>query len=160
MQKISPVTTDIRRPAIQPHLTQVMKDNVRPHKKVSALPMIIFCFLIVAGGIGTGWILAGGSEKTSANINIPGITQTSGEAGVQDESSFDAKALEGVIEEGGVSGEGTHHLVREGGKSQYIYLTSSVIDLQSYVGKNVQLWGSWMSAKNPMVDVGKIKVLK
>ena len=54
---------------------------------------------------------------------------------------------EGVLEEGGIGGEGTHHIVRGNGPSQYAYLTSSVVDLDPFVGKKVQVWGETMSGK-------------
>ena len=78
-----------------------------------------------------------------------------------DEKTFKDTA-EGTLQEGGISGEGTHHLVRPGGDSQNVYLTSTVIDLQSFVGKKVQVWGQTVSARKAgwLMDVGKVKVLE
>ena len=66
------------------------------------------------------------------------------------------------MEEGGIGGEGTYHLIRGSGPSQYAYLTSSVIDLGSFVGKKVQIWGETVSGKKAgwLIDVGKIKVVE
>jgi hypothetical protein len=85
---------------------------------------------------------------------------TKNEAGIVDESKF-ATTTDGVLEEGGIGGEGTHHLVRGSGPSQYAYLTSSVVDLGGFVGKKVQIWGDTMSGKKAgwLIDVGKIKVI-
>lgn len=115
----------------------------------------------VIGGIYTGKTLAGGSVGSTAprGDTAPGATQSLSEAGITDETAFPDMA-EGKLEEGGINGEGTHHLVREGGVSQTVYLTSTVIDLQSFVGKNVQIWGQTLSAKQAgwLMDVGKLKV--
>jgi len=68
----------------------------------------------------------------------------------------------GVVEAGGLNGEGTHKLVRDGGPSQTVYLISSVIDLDQYVGKKVELWGLTLDAvKAPwLMDVGRLKLLE
>jgi hypothetical protein len=115
--------------------------------------------LVILLGVGTGWLLSG-KGKT-----IKTVTSDSGkevvEAGVSDTSTFKDTA-EGTLEEGGISGEGTHHLVREGGDSQNVYLTSTVIDLQSFVGKKVKVWGQTLSGKKAgwLMDVGKVQVTK
>mgnify|MGYP001077603349 CR=1 FL=1 len=123
-------------------------------------------FLIVSAGVGTGWLLSGGSKGGSSTLNgeqkaAPGARQNGSQAGVEDESTFSDTA-EGLLETGGIDGEGTHHLVREGGESKYVYLTSTVIDLESFAGKNVQVWGETIAAQKAgwLMDVGKIKVLE
>jgi hypothetical protein len=66
------------------------------------------------------------------------------------------------LEEGGIDGEGTHHLVRDGGPSKSVYLTSTVIDLDSFAGKKVKVWGETISARKAgwLMDVGKIKIIE
>jgi len=54
---------------------------------------------------------------------------------------------EGILKSGGIEGEGTHHLVRKGGEDQYVYLTSSTIDLSQVVNKKVKVWGKTYTAK-------------
>lgn len=106
-------------------------------------------------GVGRNLLgLSGGSAA-------PGAKQGSTEAGLADESTFKDSA-EGTLEEGGVDGEGTHHLVRSGGPSQNVYLTSTVIDLQAFVGKKVQVWGQTIGARQAgwLMDIGKIKVIE
>ena len=117
--------------------------------------------LVILLGVGTGWALSGAktasSEPTSAGA--PGAETGPKEAGIADEATFRDSA-EGVLEDGGIDGEGTHHLVREGGPSKYVYLTSTVIDLEAFVGKTVTIWGETISAQTAgwLMDVGKIKV--
>ena len=132
----------------------------------NTLFVVIASFLVVLVGVGTGWLLAGKPASKGAGEEVAvtgtGMVEKQGEAGVEDTSEFDAKEIEGKLVEGGISGEGTHHLEREGGESQNVYLTSSVVDLQSFVGKRVKIWGQSMSGKNAgwLVDVGKIKVVE
>jgi len=51
-------------------------------------------------------------------------------------------------------------LIRPGGDSQNVYLTSTVIDLESFVGKKVEVWGETIGAREAgwLMDVGKVKV--
>jgi len=66
-----------------------------------------------------------------------------------------------VIEKNGFDGEGTHKLLREGGESQTAYLTSSVLDLDLFVGHKVEIWGETFAAQKAgwLLDVGAVKVL-
>ena len=69
---------------------------------------------------------------------------------------------EGTLKEGGIDSEGTHHLERPGGTSQSVYLTSSVVDLDQFIDKKVEVWGETIGAKKAgwLMDVGKIKILE
>ncbi|MCX6816814.1 MAG: hypothetical protein NTZ93_03040 [Candidatus Beckwithbacteria bacterium] len=79
--------------------------------------------------------------------------------GVQDEKSFPDLA-EGQLVQGGIDGEGSHHLIREGGESQNVYLTSSIIDLDQFVGKKVKVWGQTFQAQKAgwLMDVGRLEI--
>ncbi len=120
--------------------------------------------LVVLAGIATGWLFTGSSVgmKSKALSGVaPGAERSMTEAGITDEELFPDTA-EGILEEGGIDGEGTHHLVREGGPSKYLYLTSTVIDLQGFMGKSVMVWGRTLSGQQAgwLMDVGKIKVIE
>lgn len=67
----------------------------------------------------------------------------------------------GVVEKGGINGEGTHKLLREGGPSQTVYMTSSVLDLDQFVGEKIQVWGETNKAQKAgwLMDVVKLKVV-
>lgn len=116
--------------------------------------------VVVVLGIGTGYLLAarGGGSGLAAT---PTSVKTDKVEGISDTKTFKDSA-EGVIEAGGVDGEGSHKLIREGGPSQTAYLVSSVIDLDEYVGKRVRVWGQTMAAKKVswLMDVGKIERLE
>src|SRR3989344_6936368 len=137
----------------------VVKKFPKEGVKGMLLPLI-FGLLIILAGVGSGWLLSGGGKNKGVSEVVPGAEQSQSEAGLSDEATFRDNA-EGILEEGGVNGEGTHHLVRDGGPTQYVYLTSTVIDLQSFSGKKVQVWGETISAQKAgwLMDVGRIKVL-
>lgn len=124
------------------------------------LPLIITSVVIVVLGVFTGWVLSGRPSLKSGGSSAPNVKVTANEAGILDESTFKGDTVVGTLVEGGISGEGTHHLERDGGPSKNVYLTSSVIDLQSFVGKKVTVWGETLSAKKAgwLMDVIKIKV--
>lgn len=68
----------------------------------------------------------------------------------------------GTLVAGGINGEGTHTLQREGGKTQYAALTSSTVDLDLFVGKKVEIKGETNTSKKAgwFLDVGAIKILE
>ena len=138
----------------------VVKKFPKEGIKGMLLPLI-FGLLIILAGVGSGWLLSGGGKNKGVSEVVPGAEQSQSEAGLSDEATFRDNA-EGILEEGGVNGEGTHHLVRDGGPTQYVYLTSTVIDLQSFSGKKVQVWGETISAQKAgwLMDVGRIKVVE
>lgn len=128
------------------------------------LPMYIgIALLVVLLGVGSGWFLSSRASRASGSPtkSAPGAKTSAKEAGIGDEKTFKDTAT-GVLQEGGIQGEGTHHLVRPGGDSQNVYLTSTVIDLGSFVGKKVQVWGQTISGQQAgwLMDVGKLKVVE
>ncbi|MDD4026854.1 MAG: hypothetical protein PHO75_01530 [Candidatus Shapirobacteria bacterium] len=68
----------------------------------------------------------------------------------------------GIVVAGGINGEGTHTLQREGGKTQNAALTSSTADLDLFVGKKVEIKGETNSSTKAgwFLDVGIIKILE
>lgn len=116
-------------------------------------------FLVVLAGVGSAWLLSSKVINKSSTGAAPGAKVTSTEAGVLDPKVKYNDAT-GVLRVGGIENEGTHHLERDGGPSQTVYLTSSVIDLQSFVGKKVQVWGQTLASKNAgwLMDVAKVRV--
>jgi hypothetical protein len=116
--------------------------------------------VVVLAGIGAGYLFSGVGKSSTLNPANE-IIVTKNEAGIADESKF-STTTDGVLEEGGIGGEGNYHLVRGSGPSQYAYLTSSAVDLEPFLGKKVQIWGETMSGKKAgwLIDVGKIKVME
>lgn len=122
-------------------------------------------FLVIALlGVGTGYMLAGTTATKSKAANDPTVedyTVAKGETfGTEDTEAFPDTA-EGELEEGGIEGEGAYHLVRPGGESQTVYLTSSTVDLSQLVGRKIKVWGKTQTAQHAgwLMDVGRVEVL-
>lgn len=128
-------------------------------KPMKIQPMVLGVYIVlIAMGIGTGYLLSRAGGNTGGK---PSMIKTDKTAGIQDAKTFKDSA-EGTIEKGGVDGEGTHKLVREGGPSQTAFLISSAVDLDEYVGKKIRVWGETFAAKKAawLMDVGKIELLE
>lgn len=143
-----------REPFVSPHKGQ-------NDKKMTRFVVGAVYVVLIILGIGTGYLLStngkliggGGNASTAGNIDKG--------TGSTDMKIFKDSA-EGTLEKGGINGEGTHKLIREGGESQTAYLVSSSVDLDVYVGKKVKVWGETFAAKKAawLMDVGKVEVLK
>ncbi|PIS14620.1 hypothetical protein COT64_01670 [Candidatus Shapirobacteria bacterium CG09_land_8_20_14_0_10_39_12] len=138
--------------------------KVKP-KLLGKIVPILAVVAVVGLGVFTGFYFSGKKGSTFKSgvvgeISSEDIVKGS-EFGAKDTSQFKDIAT-GIIEVGGIDGEGTHKLIREGGVSQTVYLTSSVLDLDQFVGKKVQIWGETFKAQKAgwLMDVGKIKVLE
>ena len=150
---------DVDTASIHPRLNRGFLEAFNKNTVILAIVGI----LVILAGVGTGWLIAGrpSGSKGPSSAGAPGAKTGAKEAGIADEATFRDSA-EGIMEEGGVDGEGTHHLTRPGGPSQNVYLTSTVIDLQAFVGKKIKVWGETISARKAgwLMDVGKVKVLE
>lgn len=158
-----------------PNLTQNNQSISEIPKKSNNFKIIISIVLIL--GIVSGfWISRFWPIKKSGNSIIDSITQNEVTSAEEIKSESDlitgkaygdtAKSFKdsatGIVEKGGVNGEGTHTLNREGGKSQRAALTSSVLDLDLFVGKKVEIKGETNSSSKAgwFLDVGVIKILE
>jgi hypothetical protein len=147
-----------------PVVQRIVRPIERVRVKGKANPRIYLAGLaVIIAGIGSGWLLAGrpGGAVLGNGSGAPDAGKIDGGVGIADESTFRDSA-EGILKTGGIDGEGTHHLVREGGESKYVYLTSTVIDLEGFAGKQVEVWGETITARKAgwLMDVGKVKVLE
>jgi hypothetical protein len=125
---------------------------------------IIVAFMIVAVlGMGTGFVLSKVSSVTGKQIIPVGTidpTLKGKTFGSEDMETFKDTA-EGKLEEGGIESEGQYHLVRPGGESQNVYLTSSLVDLSQFIGRKIKVWGQTQKAQTAgwLMDVGRVEVL-
>lgn len=115
---------------------------------------ILSGFFLSRGGVGSANPIAGSGSNTS-NIAKGTII------GSDDTKTFKDEAT-GVLKEGGIEGEGAFHLVRPGGESQNVYLTSSIVDLSSLLDRKVKVWGETQKARYAgwLMDVGRVEVLE
>lgn len=171
--EIKRIDLDQNTPPEKQHLNLILQ-NTKPKisepsmSKQTPLLTVILFVLAVGAGIFTGAYLktnktsAGGSSPDVSNLQavIPSQGVKVGDIyGSADERGFKDKAT-GVVDKGGFNGEGTHKLVRVGGVSQTIYLTSTVIDLDQLVGHEVTIWGETFKGQKVgwLMDVGRAKI--
>lgn len=125
--------------------------------------IVLSAGVIVLVGILSGYLLHNSFSKGTQSSSP--VTQTENGTSGKSVGSADTKTFpdsaEGQLESGGLNGEGTHKLIRPGGNSQTVYLTSSVLDLNQFVGKKVKVWGKTYSAKKAawLMDIGRVEVL-
>lgn len=128
----------------------------------------VLIILIVAAflGIISGYLIAG-SSKNPGNKGIIGkiANKTSIPAGTtfgSDDLKTYKDSTEGILKEGGTAGEGEYHLVRPGGDSQNVYLTSSLVDLSRLIDRKIKVWGQTQTAQTAgwFMDVGRAEVLE
>lgn len=131
------------------------------------IPSVVILIIILAG-VGTGWMLSKNTSKKAvvgnnvSNVDkAPGaeVSNNGNEVGINDTQTFSDTAT-GTLQEGGIEGEGSHHLERPGGANQTVYITSSVVDLDQFVGKKVTVWGQTLKGKKAgwLMDVGRVKI--
>ena len=124
--------------------------------------LIVGSLLVVLAGVSTGWFLSGGGVLGTDGEGIVGEQKKVdiGDGVVElGEAGEKADEAEGTLAEGGLEGEGTYRLERDGGAARTVCLTSTVIDLSPFVGKKVKVWGETISPISCpwLMDVVKIK---
>lgn len=148
----------------------IVKDLTQTEKKSAVkeiiLPALIILVIILAGSV-TGYFLAnrGGSATGISQVKkLTGgaeLIQGPNEVGIKDVNFKDT--TEGRLEVNSDTAipEGSHKLIRPGGLSKTAYLISSVVDLNQFVGKCVQVWGETFAAQKAgwLMDVGRVKLL-
>lgn len=137
--------------------------------KLGKYSKLISVLMVLALGLGSGFLIAQLTIATGVVDKKVEVHELQEDAeitkglvvGADDKSQFPDEA-EGLVVEGGIDGEGTHHLEREGGPSQNVYLTSSNVDLQKFVGRKVRVDGKTFSAEKAgwLMDVGQLEVLE
>lgn len=140
---------------------QVLHGIQKNSSSFSPIILLIFLVVIVAG-ISVGYFLI---KKAPAVLSTTSSTSTTSNAakgtvfGSNDTATFKDMA-EGKVTAGGIEGEGQYHLVRPGGDSQNVYMTSSLVDLSQFIGKQVKVWGQTQKARSAgwLMDVGRVEI--
>lgn len=149
----------------------ITKENqeieVEEKKKVPVVLILVSLAVVVLGTLtGFGFSrITGNKGGKAAGLGtgksvLPGEKLTKGqEFGIKSSAKRDTSV--GVVEKGGIDGEGTHKLLREGGPSQTVYITSSALDLDRFIGVKIQVWGETNRAQKAgwLMDVVYLKVL-
>ncbi len=124
--------------------------------------LMIFVVLFLLGA-GTGYLISGGTSSAGKNVPIAGKdgAKANGKIFGSDDTKTFKDTAEGVVKEGGIEGEGQYHLERGEDESQYVYMTSSTVDLSQFIGKKIKVWGQTQTAQTAgwLMDVGRVEVL-
>lgn len=137
-------------------------------KKISKPVLLVAVLISILAGVATGvglknfnnpGVVAENSDSV-ATQKIAGDNVKAGDVFGSNIAAFKDTA-EGLLEAGGINGEGSHKLLRTGGVSQTVYLTSSVTDLDKLVGMQVKVWGETYQGQKAgwLMDVGKVEVV-
>jgi len=159
-----------KKPAMEVEDEKIMHSlEVKKEGKFGKSTNIISVLLVLALGIGSGFLLSQITIATGTVDKKVAVKELTGDdeikkglvIGVNDSKQFPDEA-EGKLVEGGIDGEGTHHLERPGGDSQNVYLTSSIVDLNKFVGHKVKVDGKTFDAEKAgwLMDVGQLEVLE
>jgi hypothetical protein len=152
----------------KPAQTQPLIRNFNQDSLKSAFTPKVFALLLVVVIVGviSGFLLSQVGTLSTKNIKTGTVASGTSVAvgtiiGSSDTKTFNDTA-QGTLKEGGIDGEGAYHLVRPGGDSQNVYLTSSSVDLSQFVGKNIKVWGATQTAQHAgwLMDVGRIQILQ
>lgn len=149
-------TNQVKNPVVKP------LDSTQNGVSMKSKSLIIFLIVILLG-IGSGYGVYALNTKDKALVGGSDIevVKTATEEGVKDAATFRDTAEGKLIKnDGSLTDEGTHILDR-GDDSQNVYLISTVVDLNKYTGKKVQVWGETYKGQKAgwLMDVGRIKVL-
>jgi len=150
---------------IQPlNLSNDAQTQAEPAKaNYQSFKLILLATAVIALGTASGWGIYSVTNRTPKQLKsaVNGIATAGETYGVDDTKAFTDSA-EGELADGGIDGEGSHHLIREGGESQFVYLTSSVINLDQFIGRQVKVWGQTFEAQKAgwLMDVGRLEVKK
>ncbi len=149
---------------------EIKKGNSSMNKKKLTQMLAVFSLIAVVLGIGTGFGLSrlmaqttglGGGANVTESGSPKGKVKVGEVYGSDDKETFKDNAT-GVVVAGGVANEGSHSLIRPGGETQTVALTSSVVDLDKFVNTKVQVWGETNSSKKAgwFMDVGRVEVVE
>jgi len=146
----------------KPLMHDFNKDNLRSAFTPKVVTLLI---LVIAVGVISGYLISGKGNPLSVGGNTSAGGNGSSAAkgtviGSTDTATF-KDSVSGTLKEGGIDGEGAFHLVRPGGDSQNVYLTSGIVDLSKFINKNIKVWGQTQKAQHAgwLMDVGRIEVL-
>jgi hypothetical protein len=164
MEEVKPINLETEKPTKeaegQAPVTPASASAPGHKLKITKKGVIIFLLIILAGtASGYGLQRLTGPKLATQGSKQTGELTKGTSFGIMDEETFSDTA-EGTLEKGGINGEGSHHLVREGGESQNVYLTSSILDLDQFVGKKVKVWGETFEAQKAgwLMDVGRLEI--
>lgn len=160
-------------PLAQNHILHTFDTAIKPTTSMTKSHLrftAILSLVAIIAGVSTGYgayrlqgkaVTLTGTSETAPMQQVAGDSVKAGDVfGIQDQATFKDSA-EGYLEKGGIDGEGSHKLLRPGGDSQTVYLTSSVTDLDKFEGMQVKISGETFKAQTAgwLMDVGRVEVI-
>ena len=144
-------------------ITQPLNKKSSASKINKVIPLILILLIIAAGAI-SGLFLSSTGKKDESKSAVSEQEELTPEVQQSFNQTFRDEA-EGKIEKNDELdkyAQGTHKLIRPGGEAQTAYITSTVLDLDEYVGKNVKVFGETFGSSQVgwLMDVGKVEVTK
>lgn len=147
----------------QPSVFHSLSNN----KSGSGILLFVLALGVVVVGVVVGHLLATMPTAGGQTANQQAVVATKDNIkvgtiyGSNDTTTFKDTA-EGVDTAGGIDNEGQYHLVRPGGDSQNVYMTSSVVDLSLFLNRKIKVWGQTQKAQSAgwLMDVGRVEVLQ
>lgn len=152
----------------QPRQTIPLR-SVPPNNSMNLIKKILPLLAIVAivgAGVYSGLVLHTLNKgKTATSAGISGSQEDLPKEVQESQAKTFKDQAEGVIEKNDKMdkyAQGTHKLIRPGGESQTAFLTSSVLDLDSFIGKKVKIFGETFGSIQVgwLMDVGKVEEIK
>jgi hypothetical protein len=158
-----------------PSTPSVSPASPSPKKKKFTLPLVIFSAILL------GFILSrlaplpaesetkvseSGELITQKDVINPEDLQSGQDIQVGKSYGNTNQAFkdtaQGILEKNGLDTEGTHKLLRDDRPDQTVHLVSSVLDLDLFDGREVEIWGETFDSQKAgwLMDVGLVKVLK
>jgi hypothetical protein len=169
---IQPEAHDSASGANQPKY-QSSQGNPPMASSISPIKTFYLAFFVVIVGIASGFGLnkitasqssqiAGMDQDSATAINLTKENLKVGETYGSSKSDRFPDDAEGVLIHGGIEGEGTHRLLRAGGVSQTVCLTSSVLDLDLFVDHKIKVSGETFDTQKCQwfMDVGQVEILE
>lgn len=144
--------------------TPVMHSFTEKKSVDSPVKAIFGLIFIAVLGIGTGYALSLFAATTGTKVPLLPTQESElkGQTFGSDDTSTFKDTAEGELKEGGIDGEGQYHLVRPGGDTQNVYLTSSLVDMSKFLNQKIKVWGETQKAEKAgwLMDVGRVEVLE
>ena len=144
-------------------ITQPMEPKKTAKFFAKIVPLLLIIVLIGAG-IFTGLMLSSVNKSKASQGNVLSEENLAPEIKENFSQTFKDEA-EGIVEKNDdfeKYAQGPWKLIRAGGESQTAYLTSSVMDLDEFIGKKVKVYGETFGSDQVswLMDVGKVEVIE
>lgn len=138
--------------------------RIPPRSSLTKFVPALVVLVILAAGVGTGLVVSSRQKSAKLAASGAGGEQLTEEVKESFAQTF-RDQTEGTVtrnDDLDKYAQGTHKLIRPGGESQTAYLTSSVLDLDQYLGKKVKVFGETFGSSQVgwLMDVGKVEVIE